>query len=101
MTLLKTCGLRNVVKKGDWPVFVEEEPEIYEQEDLDAFFGACDAEARLWFEFFLMTGIREQEVIHVGWRNINFKQGTVSVQWKPEPILPSSPLPISQHQRSL
>lgn len=34
--------------RGDAPRFVEEEPEVYEREDLDAFFKACDAEERLW-----------------------------------------------------
>jgi integrase len=84
MSFLKTYDIRKIVKPGDWPSYVEEEPEIYEPEDLDAFFGACTAQERVWFEFFLMTGMREQEVMHCAWRNVNFKQGTVSVSWKPE-----------------
>jgi hypothetical protein len=40
------------VKKTDWPRYTEEEPEIYEQEELDALFKACDDQERLWFEFF-------------------------------------------------
>ena len=27
---------------------------------------------RLWFEFFLMTGMREQEVMYTYWADINF-----------------------------
>jgi integrase/recombinase XerD len=84
MTFLKGQGIRGIVRKGDWPVYTEEEPEIYEREDLDAFFAVCDDQERLWFQFFLMTGMREQEVMHCGWRNVNFKQGTVSVTPKPE-----------------
>jgi hypothetical protein len=38
--------------------YTEEEPEIYEQEELDKLFAACDAEERLWYAFFLMTGMR-------------------------------------------
>jgi hypothetical protein len=49
------------IKAHDWPKFVEEEPEIYEQEMLDKFFAACDEEERLLFEFFQQTGMREQE----------------------------------------
>src|SRR5438445_5049370 len=71
MTFLKAQGIRGLVGKNDWPRFVEEEPEIYEQEELDALFKACDPEERLWFEFFLMTGMREQEVMHAYWSDLN------------------------------
>ena len=63
MSFLKAQGIRALVGKNDWPRFVEEEPEVYEQEDLDKLFAACDQQERLWFVFFLMTGMREQEVI--------------------------------------
>ena len=53
--------------KGDAPRFVEEGTRSLRQEDLKKFFAACDAEERLWFEFFLMTGEREQEVMHTYW----------------------------------
>ena len=49
--------------KNDWPRYTEEEPEIYEQEELNKLFAKCDPEERLWCEFFLMTGMREQEVM--------------------------------------
>src|SRR5271170_6400076 len=62
MSFLKAQGVRGLVGKNDWPRFVEEEPEIYEQEELDKLFAKCDAGERLWYEFFLMTGMREQEV---------------------------------------
>jgi hypothetical protein len=39
------------VGKNDWPRYTEEEPEIYEQEELDKLFAACDAEERLWYRF--------------------------------------------------
>lgn len=64
MSFLKKNGVRGIVSKGDWPRYVEEEPEIYEREDLDKFFKCCSDEERLWFEFFLMSGLREQEVMH-------------------------------------
>jgi integrase/recombinase XerD len=73
-----------VHEKGDAPRFVEEEPEVYEREDLDAFFKACDAEERLWFEFFLMTGMREQEVTHACWKDIKFSGCIVRVSHNPE-----------------
>ncbi len=84
MSFLKANGIRGLVGKNDWPRFVEEEPEVYEREDLDKLFAACDQQERLWFEFFLMTGMREQEVMHCSWDDINLTRGTVTVRYKPE-----------------
>ena len=84
MTFLKAQGIRGLVGKNDWPRFVEEEPEVYEREELDKLFKACTAEERLWFEFFLMTGMREQEVMHCSWEDVNLTRNTVTVRYKPE-----------------
>jgi integrase/recombinase XerD len=84
MTFLKAQGLRSLVGKNDRPRFVEEESEVYEKEELDTLFAKCDAKERLWFEFFLMTGMREQEVMHCSWADINLSRGTVAVRYKPE-----------------
>jgi len=84
MSFLKANGIRGLAKKNDWPRYTEEEPEIYENEELDALFAACDEEERLWFEFFLMTGMREQEVMYTYWADINFKASTVRVSHKPD-----------------
>jgi len=56
MTFLKASGVRGLIGKNDLPRYVEEEPEIDEEADLNALFVSCDAEERTWFEFFLMTG---------------------------------------------
>jgi integrase/recombinase XerD len=84
MTFLKAQGIRGLVGKNDWPRYTEEEPEMYDQEELDKLFNACDEEERLWFEFFLMTGMREQEVMHLYWSDINFTASTVRVSHKPD-----------------
>jgi integrase/recombinase XerD len=84
MTFLKAHGIRGLVGKNDWPRYVEEEPEIYERKELDKLFAACAPEEQLWYEFFLMTGMREQEVMHCSWEDINFSRGTVTVRYKPE-----------------
>jgi integrase/recombinase XerD len=44
-------------------------------------FAKCDAEERLRFEFFLMSGMREQEVMHCSWPDIKFSRGTVTVRY--------------------
>ena len=84
MSFLKANGVRGLVKKNDWPRYTEEEPEVYEQTEVDKLLKVCDAEERLWFEFFLMTGMREQEVMHCSWADINLSRGTVTVRFKPE-----------------
>src|ERR1700690_4162691 len=84
MSFLKAQGIRGLVGKNDWPRFTEEEPEIYEKEELDKLFAKCDAEERLWYEFFLMTGLREQEVMYTYWSDINFAASTVRVSHKPD-----------------
>jgi len=84
MTFLKAHGIRGLVGKNDWPRYVEEEPEIYEREELNRLFAACDAQEQRWYEFFLMTGMREQEVMHCSWEDINLTRSTVTVRYKPE-----------------
>jgi len=84
MTFLKAQGIRGLVDKNDWPRFVEEEPEVYEREELDKLFKACSPEEQLWYEFFLMTGMREQEVMHCAWADVNLARCTVTVRYKPE-----------------
>ncbi len=82
MSFLKANSIRGLVKKNDWPRYTEEEPEMYEQAELDKLFNACDAEERLWYEFFLMTGMREQEVMHTYWSDVNLSAATVRVSHK-------------------
>ena len=84
MTFLKANGIRGLAGKNDWPRYTEEEPETYEDDELDTLFAACDEKQRLWFEFFLMTGMREQEVMYAYWSDINFKACTVRVSHKPD-----------------
>jgi integrase/recombinase XerD len=83
MSFLKAQGIRGLVGKNDWPRFTEEEPEIYEEKELDKLFAACNAEERLWYQFFLMTGEREQEVMFTYWSDVNFAASTLRVSHKP------------------
>jgi integrase/recombinase XerD len=63
---------------------VQTEVEIYEKEELAKLYAASDSKEKLWWDFFLMTGLREQETMYMTWRDVNFVQGTISVRWKPE-----------------
>jgi integrase len=84
MSFLKAHKVRDIVGKNDWPRYVEEEPEIYEKEDLQTFLDTCTDEERLWYEFFLMSGMREQEVMYTYWSDVNVAHGTVKVTHKPD-----------------
>jgi integrase len=70
--------------KGDTPAFTREEPEVYEDADIEALWKACDEDQRLYFEFFLGTGMRRQEVENCTWDDINLQRGTVTVRYKPQ-----------------
>ena len=84
MSFLKSNGVRGLVGKNDWPRFTEEEPEVYETKELDKLFAKCGPEEKLWYEFFLMTGMREQEVMYTYWSDINLAASTVRVSHKPD-----------------
>jgi len=84
MSFLKAHDIRGLARKNDWPTFTQEEPEIYENEDLDKFFAACDEEERLWYEFLLMTGMREQECMYTYWSDVNLNKHVVRVTHKPD-----------------
>jgi integrase len=84
VSFLKSCGIRGLAQKNDWPKFVEEEPEIYEREELDQLFTACHEEEQLHYRFFLMTGMRDQEVMHAYWSDVNLKHSVVRVSHKPD-----------------
>jgi len=105
MSFLKHHDVKPKIKPHDWPQYVEEEPEIYEQETLDQFFSACTDDEPLLFEFFLMTGMREQEAIYATDRSLDFSNCTVSVKhnpeyhWTPKAYKPGSP--HRRHEKSL
>jgi integrase/recombinase XerD len=82
MSFLKAQGIRGLVGKNDWPRYTEEEPDAYEQKELNTLLAACDPEERLWYEFFLMTGMREQEAMYTYWSDVNLAASTVRVSHK-------------------
>jgi hypothetical protein len=41
MAFLKANGIRGLAGKNDWPRYTEEEPEMYEKEELGKLFAAC------------------------------------------------------------
>jgi integrase len=84
MSFLKAQGIIGIVRRGDWPRYTEEEPEVYDKQELEKLFAACDPQERLYFRFLLMTGMREQEMMYATWGDVDFTQGVVTVRWKKE-----------------
>jgi integrase/recombinase XerD len=79
---LNWAGQKELTRKGDWPVFVETEPEIYERPEYEALFAACTPEESRLFRFFLYTGFREQETEFFTWKDLG--TATASVKHKPK-----------------
>jgi integrase/recombinase XerD len=82
ISFLKWVGIQRIARKGDWPVYVEEEPETYEPEELTRLFAACTPEERLLFRFLLYSGFREQEVTYLTWKDLG--SSTAAVRHKPQ-----------------
>jgi len=62
--------------------FVEKEPEVYTDDDLDAFFKACSPFHARVFNTLLMAGLRKQEMESLEWTDINFERGTLAIRGK-------------------
>ena len=62
--------------------YVEQEVREYSEEETKKLFDACDDDEWLVWSFFLVTGMREQEVANCAWSDFNPSQGTVSVTMK-------------------
>jgi integrase/recombinase XerD len=83
-TLLKSHGVVGLLSAADKPQYDEKDVEAYDADQLTALFAAANPEERILFEFFLGTGLREQEVMYTTWRNVDFTGKVISVRSKPE-----------------
>lgn len=81
-SFLKTFDVPKLLRKGDWPRYTEEDPESYTKEELKKFFLACTPDEYLLFQFYLQSGMRDAEVRHTLWTNLDFNHSTVRVKRK-------------------
>jgi integrase/recombinase XerD len=81
---MRSQGAVITMNKGDWPRTIDKKVEMYQPEELNPFFAACDPEERLIFQVFLCTGFREREVANLAWTDISWKEGKLAVSAKPE-----------------
>ena len=84
VSMLKANGITKLIRKRDWPRYTETEPEVYTNQDIEAFLGQCNSWKGVLFEFFWMTGFREQEVQHATWPDVDFVHHVVRVKAKPK-----------------
>jgi len=80
---LKRQGRPNITRELQLPERITSLPCEYGEQDLARFFGVCNDKERVLFSTFLMTGLREQEVAHFVWSDINFDLRVVRVTAKP------------------
>ena len=82
--MLKANGMTGLLRRGDWPRYVERVPQAYAPDQLQRFFAACDETNILLFQFFLGSGFREKEVQFLTWRDLSLEKQVARVTAKPE-----------------
>ena len=58
--------------------------DTYEEREIEKFFRACTVEEQAIFKTFYYTGLRDQELAHLHWADLNLAKGILSVRAKPE-----------------
>ena len=85
MAFLRYMGLPTKQLSPRKPAYEEQLPEVYTTKELREFFASLtDERLALVFELFLKTGMREQEVMHLRWADINEERGTLRVRSNPD-----------------
>lgn len=77
-------GRRDITRELQLPEAILCLPKMYSEEEQSRFLSACGSWELGLFSTFLLTGFREQEVMHLFWRDLNLKLRTVRVLSKPE-----------------
>ena len=84
-SFLRFAGVAQGVIPAKAPAYEKTLPETYTKTELDAFFGSLTDESyRLTFSLALMCGLREQELMHVEYADVDFARGTLHVRSKPK-----------------
>ena len=81
---LKKQGRPGLTRKINLPERATILPQAYTDQELKAFFSVCTDEEHTLFLTFLLTGFREQEVVHLRRDDIHIPLQTIRVTSKPE-----------------
>jgi len=86
LTFLRWCGITGLLSRNDKPKFTAKKVDAYDENQLEALYVHSTREEKLLWQFFVHTGMREGEVAHVYYTDVNHnsKVKTVSVTEKPE-----------------
>jgi hypothetical protein len=84
--LATTVVVKNtlILMSADMPKFTKCKVTPYAEEQLEGLFAVANPWERLFMSCFLFTGMREQEVSHLYWRDVNWEEWDISVTAKPE-----------------
>jgi integrase/recombinase XerD len=77
-------GRLNITKELELPEHIISLPKEYTEEQLVRFFAVCRPAEKTLFTAFLMTGLREQEMVHLMWSDANLLLRTIRVTAKPK-----------------
>jgi integrase len=80
----KKYGRGGMTRHIELPEKITKLPIEYMDAEINAFFAKCTNEEHTLFLAFLLTGFREQEIVHLFWTDINFALNTMKVTAKPE-----------------
>jgi integrase len=81
--LLKANGITKLLSNRDWPDYVEPIRSIYEPEEIQALFKACNATERALYLCYLLSGLRDKEMRYLTRRDIDFRTQVIRVTGKP------------------
>jgi integrase/recombinase XerD len=57
----------------------QRKPPTYTQAELDRLFAACDSLEKTAFATLLLTGLREQELCYLTWKDVDLKRATIKI----------------------
>jgi site-specific recombinase XerD len=77
-------GRLNITKELELPERITSLPKEYTEEQLVRFFAVCAPAEKTLFTAFLMTGLREQEMVHLFWSDVNARLRSIRVTSKPK-----------------
>jgi integrase len=81
MIFLKWAGHKVNIKKNDWPPKPERDPDEYTDEEIEAMMKVADENDRLLLKAFLNSGMRDGEMAHFTYGDIDVKHSL----WKVRP----------------
>lgn len=84
LTFLQAQGMPKLIGKNDHPRFIEQEVDIYEDDELSKLHAVWSPYHSTLYDFFLMSGFREQEALHVLCSNVRFNANIIEMRWKPQ-----------------